>query len=147
VVETAAYVDKTASPTGRFRYGVVFRAHGARRSPLTGLGPDRPENFYAFVIDPRAGTWEMLHEDVYPLRRTAGGTLPPGLLKVTDPNQPDVLRAELRGSSITMAVNGTPVGTFDTRGYHLDGDLGLYVEALDEPKPHVHFDRFTVTPA
>ena len=53
VVETAAHVDKTASPTGRFRYGLVFRAHGARRAPLSGLGPERPENFYAFVVDPR----------------------------------------------------------------------------------------------
>ena len=145
IVETAAYVDKVASPTGRFRYGLVFRAHGARRAPLSQAGPERPENFYAFVVDPRGGSWELLHEDVYPLRRVAGGPLP-GPLRVSDPAQPDVLRAELRGSALALFVNGASVGTYDTRGYHLEGDLGLYVEALDEPKPHVHFDRFTVSP-
>jgi hypothetical protein len=111
--------------------------------PLTALAI--VENFYAFVVDPRGGSWELLHEDVYPLRRVAGGPLP-GPLRVSDPAQPDVLRAELRGSALALFVNGASVGTYDTRGYHLEGDLGLYVEALDEPKPHVHFDRFTVTP-
>jgi hypothetical protein len=143
VVETAAYVDKTATPTGRFRYGIVFRAYGARRSPMTAPGPLRPENFYAFVVDPRGGEWELLHEDVFPLRVLDHGSLPQGFLGF-DASKPDVLRVEMRGTQIKMFVNGADAATLDTRGYHPTGDLGFYVEALDEPKPHVHFDRLTI---
>jgi hypothetical protein len=52
----------------------------------------------------------------------------------------------MRGNQMTLSINGEVVGTFDTRGYHLNGDLGLYVESLDETKPHVHFDELKVTP-
>ena len=46
----------------------------------------------------------------------------------------------------TLFVNGQPVTEFSTRGFHPTGDLGLYVESLDDAKPHVHFDELKVTP-
>jgi hypothetical protein len=144
-VETAVYVDKWATAAGRFRYGLAFRAHGARTAPDSGGGNDRPENFYAFVIDPRAQRWELLHDDTLPLRRQLDGPLPAGV-KVVDGTAPDRLKVEMRGNQMTLSINGQVVGTFDTRGYHLNGDLGLFVESLDETKPHVHFDELTVTP-
>ena len=41
-------------------------------------------------------------------------------------------------------MNDTKVGSYNTGGYHLKGDIGFYVETLDETKVHVHFDRFVV---
>ena len=145
VVETAVHVDKTDTPSGQFRYGIVVRAHGAPRAgPLAGVGNARPENYYAFVVDPRAGQWLLLHEDNRPQRVRASGALPKPL-RTTDPANPDVLRVEMQGSVLNFAVNGEEVTTFNTQGYHLDGDIGFYVDTLEETKAHVHFDRLTIT--
>lgn len=146
IVEAAAHVDKTATPDGRFRYGLVFRAAGALRKPTGAQGNSRPENFYAFVIDPRTNRWELLHEDTLPLRRLQDGPLPAGV-RFTDAAKPDVLRAEMRGDQIGLLINGTQVATLDTKGYHLDGDLGFYVETQTETKAHVHFDGLKVVAA
>ena len=144
-VETAAYVDKLANPAGSYRYGLVFRAEGAQRTPDSGAGNDRPENIYAFVIDPRAQRWQLLHDDTLPLRPLQEGPLPAGV-RVTDGAAPDRLKVDMRGDEMTLFVNGQQVGGFNTRGFHQTGDLGLYVESLDDAKPHVHFDELKVTP-
>lgn len=144
-VEAAAYVDKVGNPAGSYRYGLVFRAEGAQRAPDSGAGNDRPENFYAFVIDPGGKRWQLLHDDTLPLRSLQEGPLPAGV-RVTDGAAPDRLKVDMRGDQMTLFVNGQPVGEFDTHGYHTTGDLGLYVESIDDAKPHVHFDELKVTP-
>jgi formylglycine-generating enzyme required for sulfatase activity len=142
--EAKVYVDKIGSETGRFRYGLVFRAEGPDRAPPGAKGPNRPEDFYAFVVEPRAGRWEVVHEDTLPMRRMADGALPAGF-KGFDSGAPDVLKADMRGSAVVLSINGQQVGTFDTRGYHLSGDVGFYLETFDEQKAHVHFDELDVT--
>ncbi len=144
-IKTTVSVDRTDSP-GRYRYGIVFRAHGPTMPPEDGVvGPDRPENFYAFVVDPKERTWELIHDDTLPLRWRAGGRLPTAL-RVTDSASPDELTVAALGSRLTFSVNGRVVGQFNTKGYHLQGDLGFYLETLDQTRAHIHFDSITVTP-
>ncbi len=143
-VHLAVSIDKLGTETGQYRYGLVFRAGGEVEAPPVGLvGPARPSVYYAFVINPRAGVWELLHEDELPQRVQASGPLPP--VAVQDAAAPDVLGVSMRGATVTMSVNNEVVGTFDTRGFHIDaGNLGLYAETFDETLVHAHFDLLTV---
>lgn len=144
-IEVSAYVDKTNSTDGRYRYGIVLRADGPSvAAPLGTTGPDRPRDFYAYVIDPRSRVWQLIHSDTLPYRVVAEGplTVP---VRTTDAAHTDSLRVEAVGSTFTMYVNGSVVGTYDTHGYHLTGDIGMFVESLDETKAHVHFDSILVT--
>ena len=142
----AVYVDKIATATGLFRYGLVFRSGEESVAPPAGIaGPPRPHIFYAFTMNPRAATWELLHADELPLRTQATGPLPPGVL-VTDPAKPDILEAVLQGNKVVLWINGTELHTFDTKGYHIgSGNLGFYLETFDESLVHAHFDQLTVT--
>ena len=143
-IEAHTFVDKTGSTTGRFRYGLVFRASGPPSSPPAGIkGPVRPEDFYAFVIDPRGGRWALLHADTLPFRVLTGGRVK-GLTGL-DPTKPDTLRVTAYGRRLSLFVNGHRVGGFDTRNYHPSGDIGFYVENLDEQRAHVHFADIEVT--
>ena len=143
-IEAHTYVDKTGTTTGRFRYGLVFRASGPASSPPAGIkGPTRSEDFYAFVIDPRGGRWALLHADTLPFRVLTGGRVK-GLTGL-DPTKPDTLRVNAYGRHLSMFVNGKRVGGYDTRMYHPTGDIGFYVETLDEHRAHVHFADIEVT--
>ncbi len=137
-IEAHVYVDKTGSPTGRFRYGLAFRASGPPSKPPSGIsGPVRPEDFYAFVIDPRSGRWALLHADTLPFRQLVGGRVR-GLTGL-DQTKPDTLKVRALGRRISLFINGKRVGGFDTRGFHPSGDIGFYVENLTETRAHVHF--------
>ena len=143
-IEAKAYVDKVGDIAGQYRYGIVLRADGPTTSPPPGIGgPDRPRDFYAFVINPPAGKWQLLHADTLPFRIVASGTLP--TVAVTDSARPDAVKVIANGSDFTLVVNGTEVGHYDTHGYHLSGDVGMYAETLDQPLVHVHFDSILVT--
>ena len=145
-IELSVYVDKTETNDGLYRYGLLFRSAGDMKPVPAGFtGPARPEVYYAFVINPRAGTWELLHEDELPQRAQASGELPE--LIVDDPDNPVVLKVSMRGATVTFSVNGQELGSFDTRGYHVEaGNVGLYVETFDETLAHVHFDQLTIRP-
>ncbi len=143
-IEAKAYIDKTADTTGQYRYGIVLRADGPMTAPPRGVGgPDRPRDFYAFVINPLVGKWQLLHADTLPFRVVAEGPLP--AVTVTDSARPDAVKVVANGSDFTLLVNGAEVGHYDTHGYHLSGDVGMYAETLDEPLVHVHFDSILVT--
>lgn len=142
-IESHVYVDKVGTPNGSFRYGLVFRASGPISNPPTGTaGPKRPEDFYAFVIDPRGGRWSLLHADTLPFRVLVSGRVRG--LSGLDPTKPDTLRVRAVGRRISLFVNGKRVGGFDTRGFHPTGDIGFYNETLTETRAHVHFSDIEV---
>ncbi len=145
-LKLAIYIDKTATETGTFRYGLVFRSGEESVAPPNGItGPPRPHIFYAFTMNPRAGIWELLHADELPLRTQATGPLPEGVV-VSDSAKPDILEVVLDGNVVIMSVNGTEVGRFDTKGYHIgSGNIGFFMETMDETLVHAHFDQLTVT--
>ena len=143
-IEAHTFVDTTLTTSGRFRYGLVFRATGPISSPPAGIkGPQRPEDFYAFVIDPRGGRWALVHADTLPFRELTGGRIK-GLTGL-DPTKPDTLKVTAYGRTLSLFVNGKRVGGYDTRKFHPTGDIGFYVETFDEQRAHVHFADIEVT--
>lgn len=144
-VETSVFVESTDTSDGQFRYGLVFRASGGLEPSATGYGNARPIDFYAFVINPRSQTWQLIHEDELPYRVIAEGALPPGV-NGFDPNRPDTIRAEMVDVTITLWVNGQEITSVDTRGFHPAGDVGFFLETFDETKAHIHYENMLITP-
>lgn len=143
-VETSAFVESTDTTDGIFRFGLVFRASGSLEAPPIN-GNERPIDFYAFTINPRENTWQLLHEDELPFRAITEGPLPEGI-DAFDPNRPVTLRAEMIGVTVTMWINGQEITTLDTRGFHPAGDVGFFLETFDETKAHIHFENILITP-
>ncbi|MEZ5263241.1 MAG: SUMF1/EgtB/PvdO family nonheme iron enzyme [Acidimicrobiales bacterium] len=138
-IETHVHVDGAETGNGRVRYGLVVRAVGEVREPPVLQGPPRPTDFIAFTIDPRAGRWELLVEsEAQPLRAVQSGALPP-TVKAFDREQPDGLRVEMRDTMLTLFVNDVQVATYDTGVVESNGDVGFFVENIDETFADVHF--------
>ena len=145
-IETHAHVDGTLSGNGRVRYGLVVRATGNLRQPLSGAGgPSRSSEFVAFTIDPRAGEWALLQETAsQPLRVLQSGPLPAGT-KGFDGANPDGLRVEMRATVLTLFVNDTQVAIVDIGATDPNGDVGFFVENIDETFADVHFADLKIT--
>jgi formylglycine-generating enzyme required for sulfatase activity/actin-like ATPase involved in cell morphogenesis len=143
-VEADAFIDNANTTGTDYRWGLVVRAEGPRRPPPRGQGPLRPTNYYAFTISP-SGKWELFHEDSRPQLKLAEGSLDGLGVSFNNPAKPDKLRAELRGNQLVFAINGRQVTSYDTRGFHLSGDVGFYVENGQQDKTHLHVDRLVVT--
>jgi formylglycine-generating enzyme required for sulfatase activity len=126
-----------------FRFGLLLRASALHRPPLSGAGPDRPAEFYAFVVDPTGGVWQLLHEDAHPLRIVASGKLPARLARVAE-QLAVTLAADMNGSDLALSIDGDGVGNYDTHGFHLAGTVGVYVENVSATDTRVHVHRFTV---
>ena len=138
--------EPSEATTDGFRYGVVFRADELVAPSDEHLGGVvSPVVYYAFVVNPELGEWELLHQDSLPFRREAHGALPESV-RLTDSQEPDTLGVHMVGSSIQLSINGQVVlEDFDTRGYHTEpGEIGLYLETSEtfaQPLVHIHFDR------
>ncbi|MPY95743.1 MAG: SUMF1/EgtB/PvdO family nonheme iron enzyme, partial [Acidimicrobiia bacterium] len=126
---------------GSYRYGLVFRAHAHDRNRM-GVASAREENYYAFVIDPGRGVWELLHKDTLPFRTLESGPLPPGT-RIREEANPDRLMVDLQGNELRMYINDVPVGPapYVMSANHSDGDVGFYVESMGASGVHVHVDR------
>lgn len=124
-LETEALVDQTNTQNGDFRYGLALRRSG--------------DQYYAFAISPRSGTWQVLKSSPVGLEVLAEGT--------TDSLQglvaPDTLRVDANGPNFTFAINGQDV-TQVTDADYASGDVGFFVENFDESLAHIHYDSLTI---
>ncbi len=131
MVETRATVFTTKTDGGTFRYGLVVRVQGPGSSQL---------GYLAFTIDPRARRWSVIHELPTDADELDSGETP--LLGGLTRDVYDVLRVEMRGSSITFFVNDQEMTTIETP---LEaGGIGFFVETFDETEAHIHFDYMAV---
>ncbi len=121
-LEADVFVDSTNTETGDFRYGLITR----RRS----------DQFYAFTVSPRGGTWAVIKASPEGLQTLADGPLE-GLRNAAE--TPDRLRVDAIGSTFLFFVNGELLSTFNDASY-AHGDIGFYVETFDEERAHVHYD-------
>jgi hypothetical protein len=124
-VETKALVDHTETPNRDFRYGLALRRSG--------------DQYYAFTISPRGKKWYVLKSSASGLEVLAEG----GLDSLGDPKALSTLRVEATGPDFTFQVNGQQVTQVHDADY-ASGQVGFFLENLDEILAHIHYDSLTI---
>ena len=119
-------VSAKTEPNGDFRYGLVFRRAG--------------DQYYAFTISPRSKKWYVLKSTPNELVVLAEGTDN----SLHDADVDDILRVDTQGSTFYLHINDRLIGQFSDPDY-ASGEAGFYVQTLDNPTVHVHFDELTVS--
>jgi hypothetical protein len=119
-------LTSAAAGSGQWRYGFTFRQ-------VT------PDNYYAFLINPRAQTWQVLKRLLgqWTLLAEGSSALP------LDPATPTTLRVDALGAAMTFSINGAGVVAL-TEGTFPAGEIGFVVETLDEASVQVAADEITV---
>ncbi len=127
-IEATAFADAAnTAPQGDFRYGIALRRTG--------------KQFYAFAISPRSQNWYVLKSSATRLEVLAQGKTGP----VPGAGGENKLRAEARGPALTFLLDGKVVSQLQDAAY-ASGEAGFYVETLDAPRVHVHFDTIRIEP-
>ena len=121
----ALIASSKTSPEGDFRYGLAFRRSG--------------DQYYAFTISPRDQKWYVLKSSPSGLTALTEGTVE-GL---HDADVDDALRVDAQGPNFLFHINDQLVGQITDPDY-ASGEIGFYVESLDSPATHIHFDQFTI---
>lgn len=124
-VQSEVFVDHTDTEGGDFRYGLVVR-----RSE---------DNYYAFTISPRMGTWQALKSSAGELTVLAEGVQD----SIQGLTAADTLRVEAVGPEFTFYINDQVVAQVHDPDY-TSGDVGFFVEAFDETLAHIHYDSLTI---
>lgn len=125
-VTTNVEVDHTDTVSESFRYGLLFRAEGI--------------DYYSFTINPREGTWEVIHDDSLGFRAIAQGEA----TNLAEFGEQDELKVRLDGSTMTFFLNSVELTQLDTGGHHLRGDIGFFVENYEESLAHVHYENIFI---
>ena len=114
-----------APGSGDFRYGVIFRRSG--------------DQYYAFVISPVTKTWYLLKSSSTGLETLMDGTDE----RIRGLESRDALRVESYGSTFLVFINGQFVDWVSDSDY-VSGEVGLFVETMDNPDAIIRFDSITV---
>jgi formylglycine-generating enzyme required for sulfatase activity len=132
-VETQVLVDHTDTENGNFRYGLMLRRAGDNQ-------------FYAFAVSSRTGTWQVLKRTATGFETLAEGKIetlqgfaPPGFT----PDKSDTLRVDAQGSNFIFQINGETVTQISDADY-VTGEVGFFVENFDEALAHVHYEALTI---
>jgi len=115
---------KTAAE-GDFNYGAVFRRSG--------------DQYYAFTISPRTKKWYVLKSSPNELVVLTEGTEE----TIHDLDVDDTLRMDAQGSDFFFHINDRLVGQVSDADY-ASGEVGLYVQTVDTPGAHIHFDSLII---
>ncbi|MBI3760896.1 MAG: hypothetical protein HY260_03410 [Chloroflexi bacterium] len=124
--ETKVFLD-SAADGGQWRHGLAFRMNAEG-------------HFYAFTINPRPQTWQVLKHVADGWQTLAEGT---NASIVSEPKAVNTLRVDAGGANFTFSINGQPV-VMVSDGEYASGDIGFVVETFDQTKAHLHFDSLTV---
>lgn len=126
IIEVTAFaVSKKTAAEGDFVYGPVFRRSG--------------DQFYAFTISPRTKKWSLLKVSPNALAVLAEGVEE----SIHNLDAEDALRVDAKGSDFTLYINDRMVGQVSD-GDYASGEVGFYVQTLDSPNVHIHFDSLNV---
>ncbi len=117
--------EANTSPTGEFRYGLAVRRSGNR--------------YYAFTVSPRTQTWWVLKSSAAGLEVLSEGTddTLQGLGAL------DTLRVDAKGSEFRFHINHRIVSEVNDPEF-ASGQVGLFVETLDVPQAHIHYDSLVI---
>jgi formylglycine-generating enzyme required for sulfatase activity len=135
-VETEMLVDHTDTDSGDFRYGLVVRQMAE-------------DQYYAFTVSSRAGTWQALKSSADGLEvldegaiDTLQGFAPAGFT----PDKTDILRVDASGPNFVFYINDQVVAQVNDSDY-AKGQVGFFVENFDETLAHIHYDTLTIREA
>ena len=131
-VETTALVDHTTTANGGYRYGLALRRSG--------------DQYYAFTVSPRTKSWQIAKhapQGVTVLAEGEVNTLQGFAPQGVTPDKKDDLRVDAVGLNFVFFINGHDVAHISDADY-ATGDVGFFVETLDEPLVHVHYDSLII---
>lgn len=135
-VESNVLVDHTATGEGDFRYGLVLRRMSENE-------------YYAFTISSHSGSWEVLKSSATGLEvldegkvSTLQGFAPMGFT----PSTSDNLRVDASSDTFEFVINSEIVSRVSDSDY-TSGEVGFFVETLDEPLTHIHYDKLVIRQA
>jgi len=123
-VNAFTFAGKTAE-TGDFRYGIAFRRSG--------------DQYYAFTISQRTKQWAVLKSTPNELIVLDEGTND----GINDFDTGDILRVDAKGSSFSFNINDEFVTRVEDSEY-ASGEIGFFVQSLDAPNLHIHYDAINV---
>ncbi len=123
-LEANVFVDSTDTPDGNFRYGLAARRNG--------------DSYYAFTVSPRTNTWAIFKSSPDGLETLAEGEI---TTLQNSADAPDLLRADLSGNTLFFYINGELITQLTDSSYS-NGEIGFFVQTLDEERAHVHYDDF-----
>jgi hypothetical protein len=125
-VETSAFADAANTAVGGdFRFGLVVRREGSR--------------YYAFAVSPSTQAWYALKSAPDSVTVLSQGTS----AAILADGAANKLRIDAAGAQLGFYINDELVGEAQDAGY-TEGAAGFYVETLDSPQAHVHFDNIHV---
>jgi len=114
-----------AESDGDFRYGLVFRRSG--------------DQFYAFAISPTTDIWYFLKSSPEGLELLRDGTDE----RIRGLDTRETLRVESYGSTFLLFINGRFIDWISDPDY-ASGEVGLFVDSLDNPDALIRFDSILV---
>lgn len=127
VAEVEIYQAATESEDGNYRHGLMIR--------------ESASDYYAFLISPRAKTWQAVKSAPAGIALMDQGTNETigGLTRETR----DRITVIANGAELSFFINGALVSQVFDEDY-ASGNLGFVVQTEDETYAHIHFDRITV---
>jgi formylglycine-generating enzyme required for sulfatase activity len=127
-MEANVFVDSANTQTGNFYYGLVVRR--------------RADNFYAFMVSPRAAHWKVVKNSAAGPQILAEGDID----SLTAENVVDILRVDAAGSDLLFQINGRIITHLEDSDYAV-GEIGFIVERIDVVRAHFLYDSLLVTQA
>ncbi|MEO7841052.1 MAG: SH3 domain-containing protein, partial [Anaerolineales bacterium] len=97
------------------------------------------DQYYVFTISPRTKKWTVLKSSSSALTVLKEGTEE----SIRGLDAEDILRVDAQGSDFFLHINDRLVGEFNDPDY-ANGEVGLYVQTIDSPGAHIHFDTLTI---
>jgi hypothetical protein len=125
-VELEVFADADLSVAeGDYYYGLVFRRSG--------------NLFYAFTISPNTKRWVVSKHSLAGTEILREGSED----AIQGVGVADILRVDVRGEDFIFHINGEMVAQARD-GDYASGEVGFYVQSLDNTKTHIHFDTITI---
>jgi hypothetical protein len=123
-VEVFADADLSA-PEGDYFYGLVLRRSG--------------NLFYAITISPSTKNWKVSKHSLSGVEILQEGNAD----AIQGVGTANMLQVDARGESFNFQINGETVARLTDADY-AEGEIGFYVQTLDNSKAHIHFESITV---
>lgn len=127
VAEVDIYQAAAQTEAGDYRHGLMIRE---------GAG-----DYYAFLISPRAQSWQAIKSSPAGIAVLAQGT--DETISGFTVETSDRITAIANGSELSFFINGRLATQLYDDDYR-NGNLGFIVQTLDETYAHIHYDRVVV---